>query len=285
MKKNLYSFLIAVAAIVLLLAYITNFSLNRRNSYWVSDVLEVSDTMRYGDYKKLKDSADARKRWEKSRVGAFGAPGEGTGVGFIGIRYISECDTCASTASEQRPGIPKYFVQLPGFYFKDEWKEGREFFQKHNFYINSSAPRFTCYPDSPTEPGTVLLPVSESTYNKMNILVKTLQLLTLVVIMYIIVRPVRVLMNIANGKAFDISNYQILKWTGWALIIGSLLTPVLSLIINFCFRSSIPPEVKYFFWDNLLNARRTVIAGIAVLLLAYAFKRGHYLHEEQKQFV
>ena len=286
MKKHLNSFLIAFAAILLLLVYLTNFNVNRHNYFYVSQPGEISDTMRYRDYKILKDSIELRQRWERQRVSAFGAPGEGSVAGFIGVKYMTECDTCTARLEPPDPSYAKYFLTLPGYYFKNEWEDGTGFFKKHNYYISSSSPRFAFVPETPNEAGSILIPISEKSYKKLHILVKILQgLMFLIVLYFVIVRPVRVLMNIVSGRAFDISNYQILLWTGWVMIIGSILIPVMSLLMSYWFRSSIPPEVKYFFWDALLNTRRIVIAGIAVLLLAYAFKRGHDLHEEQKQFV
>jgi hypothetical protein len=107
----------------------------------------------------------------------------------------------------------------------------------------------------------------------------------LIFLYFVVARPAKVLINIANGRAFIAENYRILNWTGYVLIAGAVLPPLLSFLLSLLFHASIPAEVGYYFGDHLLRVSKLFITGIGVLVLAKAFRIGYYLQEEQKLIV
>jgi hypothetical protein len=219
---------------------------------------------------------------EKTKGRAHGFPGEQLSTGFVGVRLVSECDSCSPYQIDIDNAPVKYFLQLPGYYFRND-TSGFNFFERHRYYLDSKQPRFAFSPEAPERPGSVLIPLSEGSFKILRVFVRIYSIMTILVFLYFVVaRPLKVLINIANGRAFIADNYKILSWAGYVMIAGAILSPLLSLVHNLFFHSNIPDEVGYYFGEHLLRVSKLFIMGIAVLVLAHAFRRGYYLQEEQK---
>ncbi|MCG2614556.1 DUF2975 domain-containing protein [Terrimonas sp. NA20] len=102
-----------------------------------------------------------------------------------------------------------------------------------------------------------------------------------IILFLLILRPVHVLMNIANGKAFVEENHRMLRLSGSVIIEFLPFSFLAEVSILQIYRGSIPSGLEYPLWENLYEKRKGFVVGIALLLLAAAFKKGYELKEEQ----
>ncbi len=242
-------------------------------------------------YKKINDSLEKIIRWKKERITRTGSY---LFLLFAGINRIDECDSCI-TANEKDTRT-KHFISLNGFALKP----GASFLIDKNDYIIE---RFVT--EKKTEDGaighteqkkvkvrlgtdhkkkglTLLIPVSNKVFPWIEILMYIFLLIAILAAIWIFIRlPVLVLINIANGNPFLKKNISYLTFIGWGIIGSCLLTIILPGLIQLILSSSIPNEIYYPFWSNLFDFRWIIFLGIAVLMLARAFKQGYKLQQEQ----
>lgn len=130
------------------------------------------------------------------------------------------------------------------------------------------------------------VPVSRSGYQWL----QALQFILLIGVCLIGIRlliriPFRVLYNIARGKPFAERNVRDLSLIGKGIIIIVLAMLVLPLLVRMILASSVPPDVYYPFWNLLYDSRWWLFAGLALLLIARAFRQGYDLQKENTSTV
>jgi hypothetical protein len=133
----------------------------------------------------------------------------------------------------------------------------------------------------PTE-GKILLPINKRLGLFIEILFYAVAILMAVFSFYaIIFIPIRFLLQIAKGKAFTEENIGSLYLTAWTLIGFSLLAGFLKVTAHLLAKSQIPEGIDFSIYAAIMKSWKTLVAGLAVLLLAKAFLQGLYLKEEQ----
>jgi len=142
--------------------------------------------------------------------------------------------------------------------------------------------RFSIPLDENTPAGSLLIPVSPKTYGIMNTLLWILTVSVVLLFGYIfIVLSLRTLYRIARGQPFTKRNIRRLYTIAWALLAIPILPPFINVVIEWFLRNKIPPEFYYPFFQSILDGRHVLLAGFVVLLIAYAFRKGYKLQQDQ----
>lgn len=289
-----YKFIIAPILFLIVIYFLmTNPADNRRykdeglvrqieNDLFRSSIDPLNET-----FFKLKDSLDRVRDW---KVHQLRTGGDNISSPFFGVQKIYECDSCNSFDQKKfkLEFENNYFIRLNGYTLKnDAWF----FIDKGKYYIRHypvwNTPkeievRYSAgYVNLPWD-SALLIPISRKTYDIMKVLVIVLLVGVLLFSLYItIVLPVRILYSIATGKPFTKGNIQRLHIIGWVLLGFALLPSLISILIELVLSRKIPNEIYYPFIQSIFDNRAILIAGLIVLLLATAFKRGYQLQKEQ----
>jgi hypothetical protein len=277
-NERVRAILIFLAAFLLFILYTTERYSGRSNVYFSpTPDLVLGDSVSHTDYLKMKAVTDRQDTWQKRRIG-FQGLGHGFGIGPLRYWQAEECDTCQNYRNDG-PGVTKHYLGIPGFYLNDE-VIANSFFEEQHYYVANKNPRFKFNTEKPDEAGELLIPMTENGFNIMRIAGYIFTAIGIILVI-LILRPISVLINIANGRAFSEKNHRMLQLSG-SIIIGILvLDQIVTLCILWRYHGSIPDGLEYPFWENLYEKRKGFIIGVALLLLAAAFKKGYELKEEQ----
>jgi hypothetical protein len=130
--------------------------------------------------------------------------------------------------------------------------------------------------------GSVLLPLDPGTYRLAKILIWSLFIiLTAIFIWAMLVVPVRILTRLGGKNSFNAQNTRglyIMAIAAFAIYFIPLLLAGLSKLF---FSGLIPPEMHFNWMENIAKGEGWLLAGLVLLLIARAFKRGEELIEEQ----
>lgn len=242
-------------------------------------------------YNKVNDSLQKIINWKKHRLEATGS---GTFVLFAGTSRIDECDSCIDI--NEKSIRNKYFISLTGFTLKQNASfriEGNDYFIDRYIIEEKTLSGSMGHMEQKkigvrlADPGhnqeglTVLIPVSRSTFNVMEIIMYILFAIIAAAGLWIFIAlPVKLLINIANGKAFVKQNIKYLNWIGCSLIAICLFLSIAPKLIQLALSSKMA-GIEYPFLSSLFDHRWTIFLGIAILMMARAFKHGHQLQAEQ----
>jgi|GEM_PF-3662200 len=134
--------------------------------------------------------------------------------------------------------------------------------------------------------GAVLIPVSRSAYNSIMIFCWMVSLMLLVLIIYAIaIKGSQLITRIARGDSFNENNFKALYLVGWTLLGVGLFPFVSNLVARLILGNRIPAEVQYNWLDNISRWQGWILAGLAVLLLAGAFRKAYQLQKENSLIV
>lgn len=290
--------LITFAFLILLLFLMTNFPDNRANkNQSLIDKNEFFDyssdpTSELGIYYKVRDSIFNITQWRNDRT-----IGRGSSINcfLFGIKDIYECDSCFSIDDHKYHTAykKKYFMQLNGFTLKNNFsfKIDKDKYYIEKIYLDKPGDIWTKkeitvryspgYPPSYKD-GALLIPVSKKTYDVLKTIVWLLYVLTALIMFYVLfILPAKVLMTIAAGNPFTKTNVKRLNITGWTILIGALIPPLISILIEWTLSKRIPNEIYYPFIQSVFDYKFILAAGLIVLLIANAFRHGYNLQQEQ----
>lgn len=93
--------------------------------------------------------------------------------------------------------------------------------------------------------------------------------------------PLRFLFLVAKGKPFDDESIGILHAIAWFLLATGILSAVLKILFHLIFKSELPPQVHFNYYDAIMSGWGFLVAGLGTLLFAKAFLRAAQLQEEQ----
>ena len=242
-------------------------------------------------YKKINDSLEKIIYWKKNRVTRTGS---GLYVLFAGINRIDECDSCMD--ANEKNTRSKYFISLKGFalksdasflvdkndYIIEKFVEEKKTAYSTTGHIEQEKIRVRLAADHTKEGLTLLIPVSSRVFSWIEMFMYLFLVAGILAGIWIFIRlPVLVLINIANGKPFLKKNIRYLSCIGWGIIGCCMLMVILPGLIQLILSSMIPNEIYFPFWPHLFDYRWGIFLGIAVLMLARAFKQGYKLQQEQ----
>jgi hypothetical protein len=303
MANNFYSRhkfrIISVIAFIIIIFLLIDFADNRKSTNErILDMAAIDlDNFVPEDCKRISDSLDIIKQWKRHRLKTLG---NSITTFFIGVSKIDECDSCNTAFREEFASAlkTKYFIQFPGYTIKED---ASFFINKDKYYISYTI-WDTLYPnstqmghkqtkevrvryatgDSDDNGGSLLIPISEQTYDVIHVLVTIFTVAFIVTFFFLLViLPYNVVISIATGTPFTRANIKRLYIAGWTMIGGALLTSLIPWIIELFLRSKLPDEIYFPFLLSLTDAKPWLIAGVVVLLVASAFKRGYKLQQDQ----
>jgi DUF2975 family protein len=246
-------------------------------------------------YQTLIDSIEQVNRYMTWRLTTVG---NSLTTPLIGISKIEECDTCNSFRSSLKsPGKSKYFVALPNYTIR---QNASYYIEKDKYYVDYFVPdsassvevsvghyenkeiKIRYAVGDSDQGGTILIPVSKNAYHFYHVLTLIMMAVLIIVGVFIVlVFPFSILLNIAYGEPFKRSNIRNLSLLGWFLLAVPIVSSIIPLIIGFFLRNDIPDQFYFPFGVVLMESKTWLIAGLAVLLLASAFKQGYKLQQDQ----
>ncbi len=250
------------------------------------DYYSINDSVPLPVYKKMIDSMRSRKAWEKHKLRSSG---NGWTVLSFGISEFPLNDTCCDFFRDYKSF--GYYLRLPNF----ELKPGARILIDSNKYyleyVAGDASKATArlsrkeiknfrYAYGYNEKGSLLIPLTRPGLVKI-ILTIIAVVLSIIVIMVFIARPIHLLYRISNGIIFTRQNIKTMNWFGWGLIGLILLTPLQSKITEWVLGNKIPGEIYFPFWKYMLDHKFSLIGGLIVLIFANAFKKGYSLQQDQ----
>jgi hypothetical protein len=202
-----------------------------------------------------------------------------------GYTMITEQDDCASgTYSYQE----KYYLAFRGYRLKNtadfHTAKGRYFLTSMAWSKNANGSlRMDRVPREipvryvfKSHDGMLLFPLSAQQFKLAKTLTYTVAGIVIILLAFaILILPVRILYFIARGNAFHPTNIRHLRFIGWILI-GLFLVPnIVALIFNLIVSSHIPEEIYLPIVPTLLGNSWLLVAGLTILLIRMAFKKGH----------
>lgn len=256
------------------------------NSKWYTN---IPDSMPFKDFKAKMYSIGHEDPCEKSKLLDHG---KGLYTSFAGFTVIDERDNCKDSSAVVEE---KRYLVLPGYSLNSSYtfsiRDAKYYLattsatpdspgtKVHNTYSEIGV-RYAGNHSNYREGGMVLIPVSDRTYNIVEILTYIIVvLIPLCFIVFVIILPIRVLYSIAIAKAFTKRNVRSLYMTGWFLIALALLPGLISILLKFMFAKRIPAEISLPIQDTLLKHSGMLVVGLVVLLLAGAFRQGYKTQE------
>lgn len=288
--------LLAVLMLLIALIKTVDFNFNKEaDSYTIAAAIGhnpagLNDSLPHYQYKRMADSIEQQQSEQK-----YFSETPGTSLNALSLGYsITDRD-------EDNPG-KKYFLRLAGYRLKPYtlfsiedhqwlmksavWDTTGGKYRPGHIEIKPVSIRFAPDPVNKEAAGNVLIPLSKGRFTVLKISAWIILIaLFLYGIYALLMIPAGVLIRIAKGKSFSKTNYRRLFLTGWSLILFALLALVLSLVMHLVFAGRLPQEIDYPLFENLLQYRGMILAGLIVLLLARAFQSGYKLQSENDSTV
>lgn len=278
----------AISSLLIVFLCLVDFPKSARNRAFFPHESEQQlwnwDVMDFPRYKKITDSLRRITEQEKALLRA---DGEEIALGVVGTRRVRECINCLEEPLSSDLLADHYYLTLPGYFLKKGTQYGIE--RNSYFIVNPAWPRneldqtgkkvtfvrFAFDPDNVFAPGAILLPLSKSRYQLLRVIFITLAVLILLVFIYFVLfKLIQVIMNIANGFAYSRSTWRRLLRAGIILLAAGLLIPVGILVLSISLKNKIPVHFHYPFLEGVLQYRLMWSAGLVIVLLALALRKG-----------
>jgi len=194
----------------------------------------------------------------------------------------------------------RYYLAIPGYHLSPSFtvvKKERNYFLypladsiKHEGSKQQVTPLSIRYlPDqsekrivSSTNIGAVLVPLSSAKYHNLQYLFWVLMLIILAGTFYVLcILPVPIVKNIVKRQPFTPRTVRSLFIIGWSLIgfVGLIL--LISFIAQSVFSNEIPAAFSYSLSEFLMESCVVWIAGLTMLVLAVAFRKGLEIKTER----
>lgn len=247
----------------------------------------IDSSTKYARYKQILDSLEQISANDKIRIMGFG---EGVGTLHYGLTKITECDTCKKfilgNQSEEFGYKEKYFLELKGYTLNTHayfYIDKDKYFIENRFEdLKEIKVRFKTELDVHNKAQSALLiPISKKTYTTLKVIMWVIIPLLIFLSWIIFVLPIKVLLRIALGDPFNSKNISNLKLSGITLITIMLLPILSSWLLPLFLGSRMPKEIYFPVWLYIHDIKGWLVGGLAMLILASAFKNGFELQQEQ----
>jgi hypothetical protein len=128
----------------------------------------------------------------------------------------------------------------------------------------------------------LLIRVSKNQYWSYMLIIAPIGILSLLFVLWgIILQSIRVLEDIANQEAFKKKTYKklyIITISFWSIVLIQLM---MSYALHFYFKSYIDQAFYLRFTDFFSNHLTNILGGFITFCLAYAFRKGYQLQQDQ----
>jgi hypothetical protein len=280
------------------------------------DHFSLPDTLPYGIYKQRMDSFNMVKN--AYLLYMQHALGNGLLIGSFGVQTSMECDSCLSpyTIDNELNRNTRYYIVLHEYqpatdeasligyqpvYYGRSGKTYKKYVNKDSATIplvpkgQSSANDRHFFGHWETkeleyrtadvvgglpEHKNILIPVSKNTHTVFKILCWAgLVLLVLAIIYFVVINSVRVIMEVARGRAFSTKNYRRLFLMAYCLAgiqLVNLLFQVTGHLV--CKDRYAGDWIPYVEW---MEVGRWMTAALVLWFVALAFRKGYQIKQEQ----
>jgi hypothetical protein len=252
-----------------------------------------NDSLPHREYQRIMDSIKNVETEASTRVKYSGSSTSFLGFGFA---KWEDNDFVSEEGKTKEPD--EYFLKLDNYrttdYLVKSVYQNGKYFLVYPVWDDPSASESKGHmekkevalkyvpSENSNERGSLFLQVSKSKYNFLQILITLLiwvfGSLYIVAIIYL---PAVTLYKISKGEPFHPVNYRYLIIIGSLLIAYAVLPVLVGLFVNKLYNETIPQGLYYPFWEVLIEQKYMVMTGLVLLLIAYAFKKGGKLEEEQ----
>ncbi len=220
----------------------------------------------------------------------------GTGVGLFSIgvtRLDGQKPNPGSAGKEEQYffTIGDYSVSsLVEFTVKDgrmyqtypEPRPGTRPEKKEYYMVRKELPARFSPPDGFRKTGTLMIPVSKTRFHVLQVIFYILSgIVGVFLLIGLVIRPYQVLYRVSQGNPFDPKNIRGMTFTGWALVVVSLLPVLIAIVFEALFTAYTPYGAGIITTKMLAEARPFIIAAVIVALLVGAFRKGADLQKEQ----
>ncbi|MFT3823865.1 MAG: DUF2975 domain-containing protein [Chitinophagaceae bacterium] len=134
-----------------------------------------------------------------------------------------------------------------------------------------------------SENNRILIPITGSQYMVGKVIMHVIFALTIVFAIWVFVwMPVRMLLRISKGNAFNTANIRTLRFISFCVLALTLYSIFMPYILRFIFRNTIPPEFELSSLSNsILEHIYSFLISLAIFIISKAFQRGLQLQQEQ----
>ena len=205
-----------------------------------------------------------------------------SGMYLDNIGVVSYCDTCYTHINVS--GFNRYtshhYLQLGNYYIARDRYFSRAGSTGYFTNREGGGRKDVSFRYAHSK-NSILIPVSPLLYDILEVVLISIMVLTGFFMLVVLTRlPFDVVVNIAKGKPFLKQNVFNLHIIGFALLALPLAGFMMGLILHLVFLHRITDDVV-FNWQGLLSRQwGMLLAGLVVLALARAFKRGARLQKE-----
>jgi Protein of unknown function (DUF2975) len=253
-----------------------------------------------GEYTRIRDSVEGVIECQEKQLSN---PGRSQVLGTVGITRIQPSVICDDPQKIRDPEIKNsYYLALAGY----KISKGSGFFLDGNKYmITSGSYRKSGdsygdyvtkeipvrYVKSPlgfqnSQSGYVLVPIAERVYHVLYVAMIVLGVLVYSLVFYfVIVRTLRIILDISKGHIFSHQNTKDLAVAGRLIMALAIIPLFLQFIFYNVYSKEIPAQITPAFAQVLWENRIYFIIGFIMLLLAKAFARGHRLQKENLSII
>lgn len=131
-------------------------------------------------------------------------------------------------------------------------------------------------------PRTLYIQISKTKFNTLKIIIGGLQtLLAIFSFIVIFLMPIWVLKDIANNACFEERTYKRLFLIAITILTNCFINTISPYLIRWFLGDTIPDAFSLNLALSLKNMISSIIAGYVILILAFAFRKGHRLQQEQ----
>ena len=270
------------------------------------ELFRLNSSLPHYEYKRLEDSLQQIENLRKMNNGFYI---EGFSLGMLGFYTSIKDSTYIDPTTQSFETINKkdtrYYLGLQNYYldshhyqtFRDSgntflkypvWTKidsakksriGYYAVKKLNIEVSELPQEKTYQLDTPR---TLYIPVSKTKFNTLKIIIGGLQtLLAIFSFIVIFLMPIWIIKDIANNACFEERTYKRLFLIAITILANCAIGTIAPYLINWLLADTIPDAFSLNLALSLKGMISSLIAGYIVLALAFAFRKGHKLQQEQ----
>jgi len=278
---------------------------------WSNSQIKAFDSypnpaINYSEYVKFRDSVRYMRNFKNGVAYNMG----GATLGFLGTNGGIECDTCTFKWAKNIEHFNgdtyrKYYLMLTGWNIdvRDKYsgdslrfhvEHGQSYVRKvvvdtsiknkdgstYNKLHFADVPVKFRYYDKHNGEGCLLIPVSRSVHNTVQVILVILAIAYILYLFYLIAAFLKLIVDLSKGLAFTVQNIKRLKLIAFSLLIFPVTMVLLNYLIKLIFYNYFTSDVVLD-TDVWISSWKPIASGIIFLLLYRAFRQGKTLKEEQ----
>lgn len=269
-------------------------------------LFRLNSSLPHYEYKRLEDSLQQIENLKKMNNGFYV---EGFTLGILGFYTAIHDSTYIDPTTHSFVTIQKkdtkYYLGLSSYYLGSRryqiFRDSGRTYLKYPIWtkIDSSTKSRSGYyavkvldidvenlPEEKTyqtnKPRTLYVPVSSTKFNTLKIVIGGLQILIAIFSFIVIfLLPILIIKDIANNACFEKRTYKRLFLIATTILTNCFIITISPYIIRIFLADTIPDAFSLNLALSLKEMIIWIITGYIILILAFAFRKGHQLQQEQ----